>query len=592
MPRATDTDPAPARADPRADRRTDAGSSCRGRFALGPAPPQGFHFVARWGRMWSVVIRNARFVPHHRPASAAALLAATALVLAGCTVPTAEGVDGRTGENFQVREPSGPTLVLDSTDPAELALTASQAFFHASPVAVLASAEDADARSTAAATGAAVSAPVLLTDGGVSDTNVVAELDRLGAGTVVVIGDEEAVEEVGAATGDAEVVSFDPGALSAAAEAAASAGRGEDGEEEQVAAKVHMPTADRLDQTDLDGLRAEIPDVADPQLLQEILVAVDPEPGHEAAIGTALAAGAVPVEVPGGNIATSPETVDTIRTLKPLGVVGIGSGFGTADDLGWQVAVATSGETLPNGALRLFPGRYVSTSYAVPAGVADPAADASRAVDAAALNGDTLGGAPLVTVIASVRSGIAGDDGDYVDEQPLELITPAVDAIREAGQLVLLDVAPGNQPLAAQLDDLEPLLSKPGVGVSVHPEFRVAGNGAEAGAVPVAELQAVVDRLARIATEQGLPQVMLEVHQSTAASVVDRANLRVPPQVAVVFTAAAPAEGQATADGVWADVSGGIPAHTFLGWSAPGEVPADPTSIMPTEPLLGLVSAG
>ena len=80
-----------------------------------------------------MVIRNARFVPHHRSASAAALLAAAALVLAGCTVPTAEGVDGRTGENFQVREPSGPALVLDSTDPAELALTASQAFFHASP---------------------------------------------------------------------------------------------------------------------------------------------------------------------------------------------------------------------------------------------------------------------------------------------------------------------------------------------------------------------------------------------------------------------------------------------------------------------------
>ncbi|WP_129787919.1 hypothetical protein [Promicromonospora panici] len=539
-----------------------------------------------------MVIRNARFVPHHRPASAAALLAATALVLAGCTVPTAEGVDGRTGENFQVREPSGPTLVLDSSDPAELALTASQAFFHASPVAVLAPADDADARATAAATGAAVTAPVLLTDGGVSDTNVVAELERLGADTVVVVGDEEAVAEVGDATGEAEVVRFDPGALSAAAEAAASAGRGDGDDKKRNPAKVEMPTADRLDQADVDGLRAEIPDVADPELLQEILVVVDPKLGHEAAIGTALAAGAVPVEIPGGNIATSPETVDTIRTLNPLGVVGIGSGFGSADDLGWQVTVATSGKTLPNGTLRLFPGRYVSTSYAVPAGVADPAADAARAVDAAELNGDTLGGAPLVTVVASVRSSSPGEDGDYIEEQPLELITPAVDAIRDAGQLVLLDIAPGNQPLAAQLDDLEPLLTKPGVGLSVHPEFRMAGNGAETGAVPVAELQAVVDRLAEIATAQGLPQVMLEVHQSTSASVVDRADLRIPPQVAVVFTAAAPSEGQATADGVWADVAGDIPAHTFLGWSAPSEVPADPTSIMPTEPLLGLVSAG
>jgi hypothetical protein len=542
--------------------------------------------------MAPVVIRNARFVPHHRPASAAALLAAAALVLAGCTVPTAGGVDGRTGENFQVREPSGPALVLDSTDPAELALTASQAFFHASPVAVLASADDDDARSTAAATGAAVTAPVLLTDGGVSDKNLATELERLGASTVVVIGDEEALAAVGDATGEAEAVRFDPGALSAAAEAAASTGRGGGNDKKQNVAKVQMPTADRLDAADVDGLRSKIPDVADPELLQEILVAVDPKLGQEAAIGTALAAGAVPVVVPGGSVAAGPETVETVRTLKPLGVVGIGAEFGSADDLGWQVAVATSGATLPDGTLRLFPGRYVSTSYTVPAGIADPAADAARAVTAATTNGEVLGGSPLVTVTASLRSGAAGEDGDYVDEQPLDLLTPAVDAIRAAGQLVLLDVAPGNEPLAAQLDEVEPLLSKPGVGLSVHPEFRLAGNGAEAGAVPVAELQAVVDRLAKIATERGLPQIMLEVHQSTAASVVDRAQLQVPPQVAVVFTAAGPGEGQATAAGVWADVAGEIPAHTFLGWSAPSEVPADPTSIMPTEPLLGLVSAG
>lgn len=537
-----------------------------------------------------MVIRNARFVPHHRTASAAALLAAAALVLAGCTVPTAEGVDGRTGENFQVREPSGPALVLDSTDPAELALTASQAFFHASPVVVLASADDDDARSTAAATGAAVTAPVLLTDGGVSDENLVSELERLGASTVVVIGDEAAVAAAGEATGKTDVVRFDPGALSAAAEAAASAGRGGGDEKKQNVTKVQMPTADRLDASKVDGLRAKIPDVADPELLQEILVVVDPKLGQEAAIGTALAAGAVPVAVPGGSVVAGPETVETIRTLQPLGVVGIGREFGSADDLGWQVAVATSGTTLPDGALRLFPGRYVSTSYTVPAGSTDPAADASGAVATATANGELLGGAPLVTVTTSVRSG-AGEDGDYVDEQPLELLAPAVDAIREAGQLVLLDVAPGNKPLAAKLKEIEPLLAKPGVGLSVHPEFRVAGNGAEAGAVPVAELQAVVDRLAAMATARGLPQIMLEVHQSTAASVVDRAALRVPPQVAVVFTAAGPAEGQATADGVWADVATDLPSGAVLGWSAPSAVPADPTSIMPTEPLLGLVSA-
>ncbi|WP_036971239.1 hypothetical protein, partial [Promicromonospora kroppenstedtii] len=432
----------------------------------------------------------------------------------------------------------------------------------------------------------------------VSDTNVVTELERLGAGTVVVIGDEQAVAAVGPAAGESEVVRFDPGALNAAAEAAAAAGRGGDADGDgegkddgKQATKVELPNAERLPAAELSKLRADIPDVTDPELLQETMVVVDPELGQEAAIGTALAAGAVPVEVPDGDVAADAGTVDTIRALNPLGVVGIGGKFGRAEELGWQVSVVTSGVTLPGGALQLFPGRYVSTSYTVPAGVADPAADALRATEAAATNGTTLGGAPLVLVTASVRSGAAGEDGDYVDEQSLEVLTPAVETIRKAGQVVLLDVAPGDQPLAAQVDDLEPLLSKPGVGLSVHPEFRLAGNGAAAGTVPVAELQEVVDRLAALATAKGLPQIMLEVHQSTAASVVDRAELRIPAQVAVVFTAAGPAAGQATADGVWADVAGGLPARAFLGWSAPSEVPADATSILPTEPLLGLVSA-
>ena len=521
--------------------------------------------------MASVVIRNARFVPHHRSASAAALLAAAALVLTGCTVPTAEGDDGKTGEKFQVREPSGPALVLDSTDPAELALTASQAFFHASPVAVIASADDAGARATAAATGAAVTAPVLLTDGGVSDVNVVAELERLGAGTVVVIGDEQAVAAVGPAAGESEVVRFDPGALNAAAEAAASAGKGadadgggkDDGEgkdDGKRATRVELPTPERLPAAELSNLRADIPDVTDPELLQETMVVVDPEPGQEAAIGTALAAGAVPVEAPDGDVAGDAGAVETIRALNPLGVVGIGGTFGRAEELGRH---------------------RVRRRHVAP----------REELQRAATNGTTLGGSPLVLVTASVRSGAAGEDGDHVDEQPLEVLTPAVETIRKAGQVVLLDVAPGDQPLAAQVDDLEPLLSKPGVGLSVHPEFRLAGNGAAAGTVPVAELQEVVDRLAALATAKGLPQIMLEVHQSTAASVVDRAELRIPSQVAVVFTAAGPAAGQATADGVWADVAGGLPAHAILGWSAPSEVPADATSILPTEPLLGLVSA-
>ncbi|GAB4086687.1 hypothetical protein GCM10028784_33170 [Myceligenerans cantabricum] len=533
-------------------------------------------------------LRNARFVIA-RVAVSALVTGLAATTLAGCSVPAAEGDDAAADETPPaVRAPEDGVLTLVSDNPAELALHASQALFDRSPVTVIADVDDPRDRLTAGATGEALAAPVLLDDGVIDDAGLRKELERLGTESIVVVGDEEDVADVAGLAGDVDVVRFDPDAVSEAAEEAVQpGGKGasvgasvEHSADRSAGTEARVPEAGMIDATRLRTLRESVPDVEEPDQLSEVMLLIDPAAGQEAAIGTARAAGAVPLVVPGGDPGAQKAVISRIATADPLGVVAIGPGFTDDDHLAWQVGAARQQITYPHGTQRLAGETYVATSFTVPAG-ADPAVTAEAAADARA-TADGYGGVPVVSVVASVKSGSPGDDGDYVDPQPIEDLTAAVEGLRQAGVVVLLDVAPGNRPLGDQIAPLEPLLGKPGVGLALHPEFRRAGNGAAIdGQVTVTELQGAVDRVAGIVSERRLPQAMVVVHQSTAASVTDRATLRPRPEVATVFTAAGPASGETTMNGVWDDVATDIPAGARTGWTGPaagGIPPAEPTA--------------
>ncbi|MCF4119930.1 hypothetical protein L1785_02960 [Antribacter sp. KLBMP9083] len=538
-------------------------------------------------------LRNARFLLKSVALSATVLVAGL-LVLGGCAVGTAEGT-APVAQEVRVNDLPTHTVVLDSEDPAELALTASQMFFEASRVAVLADAADGSARATAAAVSVAIAAPALLSGGGISGRGLAGELRRLGTETLVVVGDgaEAAANEVAGNAG-ATVVVFEGESLEAVAEAATGvteAGGPASGNADPAAAP--LPDPAQLDAGDLADLRAQLPDRGEPELLTEVLALVDPQPGQEAAIGTVTAAGAVPFRVAGGDPGASAEAVDMLADAKALGVVAVGAGFGSAEDFGWRVAAAETGHMLPTGSQRLFPARYVATPYTVP--LRGDGAAAESPDETVALAGENAApftspdpAAPVVAAIelaAAVRSPSAGADGDYVTEQPAAALQPAIDAARAAGRLVLLDVAPGNRPLVEEVKELETLLAQPGVGVVLHPEQRRAGNGARsAGVVDVSEVQAVVDYLSGVVAENALPQSMLVVYQSTASSVVNRAGLTSTAQVATVFLAARGTAGLATTPATWSDVTTGLPDGVRLGWAAPSSLPDDAVSLLPAEP--------
>lgn len=508
--------------------------------------------------------RNVRFVP--------VLAVLPALLLAGCATDGAEATAPPAQEPVvEVAQPSAHAVVLGSADPAELALTTSQTFFVSAPVAILAPADDDDARAVAAALAPQITAPVLLEGGGIAAEGVRGEVDRLGAQTLVVVAEDGAVVDPDlSVAGDAEVVVFDRDAL-------------RDGSE-------------HLDERDVDDLRAQLPDAGTPELLTEVLLLTDAAPGQEAALATARAAGAVPLEVPGGDPGASADVVRAVSDAKALSVVGLGPSFGDAATFSWRVAAAEGGELLPTGTQSLLPARYVTTSYEVPltkagAAAAKPDAVVVEAADhATAYAQEGVLVVPTVQVRATRTTTEAGSDGDHAVRTPVTALRPLVDAAAAAGQYVLLDVEPGSLPLVDQVEVYAELLALPNVGVAVHPEARRAGSGVtRGGRVDVAEVQAVVDLLSGTARAQGLPQKMLVVHQSQTGTVVDGDTLVVPAEVAVVV-AADRGGSSATPERVWEAVQADAPAGAALGWAGARSPGRDAAERLPQDPQPVLVA--
>ncbi len=446
------------------------------------------------------------------------------LVLAGGLVGCAPDADDDAlppAPAVAVRELELHTPTLPATDPAELALAASQLVFDAAPVLVVASAGDESAEPALTAVATALDAPVLLADGP-SDRAVLSEAERLGARAAVVVeqgrlpvdGEAETTSpaEATARAAGLQVTLFDPDMTVPGVGGGAT-----------------------MDPDVLADLRTElgeaVPESA-PPLLTEVLALVDPAPGQEAALATLRAAGSVTQVVAGGDAGAAAESVRSLNDAQALTVVGVGPGFADAAVFAWQVAAAEKGLLLPNGTQRLATSSFAATSARVSDGTErilaatddDPPADPT----------DPATPMPTLVLRASARTWSAGPDKTFVRAETVEDLTPLVEAARRQGRYVVLELEGGSIELLDQVRALDPLVAEGGVGVLVHPEQRRSGAGRKRGGeVEVAELQAVVDHLTALTTDNALPQILLAVDSlDSAVDGVD--DLVVPPQVAVL----------------------------------------------------------
>jgi len=176
---------------------------------------------------------------------------------------------------------------------------------------------------------------------------------------------------------------------------------------------------------------------------------------------------------------------------------------------------------------------------------------------------------PAFELISTVADSGPGPDGDYSSEATVEFLRPWVDAARDAGVYVVLDLQPGRADFLTQAKRYAELLAQPHVGLALDPEWRLGPDERplqQIGTVGVDEINSVATWLADLTRANALPQKVLMVHQFRLAMITERERLDTSrDELAVLLHA----DGFGTPDlklETWAAMHEGEPAGVHWGW--------------------------
>jgi hypothetical protein len=470
----------------------------------------------------------------------AAVLAVLVLV-AGCSSFAA----GAREKSAVTHHPDDELTVVADADPAAAAVGVSRALFARSDLAVVARDDDRAGTLLGAAAAVGLGVPLLVGDG----SAVAQEIDRLGVRRVLTVGEKTdldvrsvtvpAVAQAVAAVAGLRFTDTDPVADDGAVRAVA-------------ALDAHRPAALRpADATPAAAAatpRVRLAPVQRPESLDDVVVLASGSPESLAGVATARAAGARVVVTGGTDPRVSADAVDALADARS--VVALGADFAAAPDLDWQVDTARTGTQLPGGGQVLFPGRMLVALYGTPGSAAlgvlgEQGLDASieRARTTAAAYDDLVDRSvvPAFELIVTVASGVAGPDGNYSTELDPETFRPWVEAARDAGIYVLLDLQPGRADFLSQAKQYQSLLEYPNVGLAVDPEWRL-GPGQlplqQIGSVGIDEVNGVGAWLADLTRAHQLPQKLFVLHQFRLGTLPDRERLDTShPELAVMIHA-------------------------------------------------------
>jgi len=277
--------------------------------------------------------------------------------------------------------------------------------------------------------------------------------------------------------------------------------------------------------------------------------------------------------------------------------------LGASDVLAARLDVAAPDAQLPGGGQVLFPGRRMVALYGHP-GVPALGALGEQGI------GESIGRAqalaeeyqpvsdqpvvPAFELISTIADSGPGPDGDYSSEATVEFLRPWVDAAREAGVYVVLDLQPGRTDFLTQAQRYAELLAQPHVGLALDPEWRLGPDQRpleQIGSVGVDEINSVVTWLADLTAENALPQKLLMVHQFRLSMISERERLDTSrDELAVVLHA----DGFGTPDEklrAWAALHEGEPAGVLWGWKnfydedTPMFTPAQTLQVGPQPPV-------
>ena len=579
-----------------------------------------------------------RAVPPHRLVMGAAVvlgLLVTACVAAPDPEPTPVATTAPSPAVLAaVTAPAAELALVGLEEPDALALAASRALYERGPVVVLAPAGEHVDQLVGASAAVALGVPLLLT-GGPADGEVAAELERLGAAAVLVVG--SAATPAGLDAGlDVVTVAADGRPVDDLAEATGlrlgGAQAVEEGQElvavaalgrpattvlssaapvaapETPAPETPAPETPATSAPATSAPVARLPRVSPPEPAATTTVLTDGSRAHLAAVATARAAGMPVVVAPGGDPRASAATVDALAGMGA--VLALGPSFGSPEMLAARLAAVSTGVQAPGGGQLVFPaapgvpGKKYVALYGTPGtaalgllGEQDVPATIARAQQLAAeyqaLTADTV--VPMLEVIATIASA-APEDGSYSRMRPIDELRPVVEAAGDAGIAVVLDLQPGRTDFVTQAQQYAELLALPHVSLALDPEWRLAPDQVhlrQIGSVGIDEVNAVVAWLADFTRERALPQKMLVLHQFSLRMIGERERLDTSRDELALLIHVDGQGSQPAKAGTWAALQAGAPAGVRWGWKnfIDEDVPMlDPVQTYQVQPVPDLVT--
>jgi hypothetical protein len=511
------------------------------------------------------------------------------------------------------RPPAEPTVVLPGTSAVALAAGTSEQLFEEAPIALLAGADDLPAQGRGASLAVALGVPLLLTsppDG--DDGSVTGELARLGTTSVLVVG-TEAARWADALGSEVSVVAApsDPGDLVdvtgietdearqvAAGELTATVA----GLERGGRVLVEVPPEEGEDTTGTESLTTEataLPALEPGAPVESVTVLTTGEPAQAAAVATARAAGAEVLVTPATDPRADVAVIEALAQQPPAAVLALGDGFGDAERLRARVDVAATGVQLPGGGQVLFPDRLMIALYGHPATASlgvlgeQPLQESIARAQEVASEYEPLTEAtvvPTFELITTVASSSPGRDGDYSNEATVTELRPYVDAAREAGVYVVLDLQPGRTDFLTQAQLYAELLAEPHVGLALDPEWRLEPGQVhlqQIGGVDAAEVNSVVTWLADLTAENDLPQKLLVLHQFRLSMLRDRDQIDTSRDELALLVHG---DGNGTPElkmETWEALTSSLPEGMWLGWKnfydedSPTFTPAETMDVEP-----------
>jgi hypothetical protein len=144
---------------------------------------------------------------------------------------------------------------------------------------------------------------------------------------------------------------------------------------------------------------------------------------------------------------------------------------------------------------------------------------------------------PALDYVTPVAQPSPMSDGSWVSRMPDTSIEHYANLANANHMLFFFDMQIGHSPIQKEVNLLWPYLERPGVNLSLDPEFDMAPGavpGVEFGRMPAAEINWVIDHLSNLVLTQHLPPKILIIHQFLPEMLPDWQKIRIQPGVQIV----------------------------------------------------------